>query len=280
MALPLMPKATAVWLVEHTSLTFEQIADFCGLHRLEGPPIADGGAAVGMQGLDPVVTGQIVQAELDCCLADPKARLKLATPSVPRPRARPRGARYTPVSKRQDRPDAIAWLIKNYPELSDGQISRLIGTTKPTITAVREKSHWNASNIKPQNPIGLGLCGEAELEKAVYMARARAGRVHAPKPPRKKQAAAEAAAPEAPAAPEMPAPAGETPAAPKTSAPETPAPAAPETPTVPEAPAPETVPSAAEPLPGEPETEKHAPGPDAPEDEAPSGSRQGGGNAT
>ncbi len=180
MALPLMPKATTVWLVENTVLTFNQIAEFCGMHPLEVQAIADDEVAVGVLGLDPVTNGQLTAQEIERCTADPKQRLKMAKPTLPVPQSKPRGARYTPVSKRQDRPDAIAWLLKNYPELSDAQLSRLIGTTKPTINAVREKTHWNASNIKPQNPIPLGLCSEADLEKSVSLARARAGTVHSP----------------------------------------------------------------------------------------------------
>ena len=178
MALPLMPKATAVWLVEDTVLTFEQIAEFCGMHPLEVQAIADDEVAVGVLGLDPIANGQLTAEEIERCAADADTRLEMAEPTLPLPQSKPKGARYTPVSKRQDRPDAIAWLVKNYPELSDAQISKLIGTTKPTINAVREKTHWNASNIKPQNPIGLGLCGEADLEKAVNLARSRAGTVH------------------------------------------------------------------------------------------------------
>ncbi|WP_415721086.1 DUF1013 domain-containing protein [Photobacterium ganghwense] len=176
---PLMPKATAIWLVENTALSFEQIADFCGIHLLEVQAIADMEVAPGMQGLDPVTNGELSQAEIDRCQADPDARLKALSPSIPQPSAKPKGARYTPVSKRQDRPDAIAWLIKHYPELSDAQISKLIGTTKPTINSVRDKTHWNAANIKPRNPVGLGLCNEPDLEKAVVIGRARAGTVRA-----------------------------------------------------------------------------------------------------
>ena len=149
---PLMPKATAVWLVENTALAFDQIADFCGLHQLEVQAIADGEVATGMQGLDPITAGELTQEEIDRCLVDPKARLKMAKPTIPQPKARAKGARYTPVSKRQDRPDAIAWLLRNHPELADAQISKLIGTTKPTINAIRQRTHWNMTNIKPQNP--------------------------------------------------------------------------------------------------------------------------------
>jgi hypothetical protein len=178
MVLPLMPKATTVWLVENTMLTFDQIAEFCGMHPLEVQAIADDEVAVGVLGLDPVTNGQLTTEEIERCTADPKQHLKTAKSTLPVPESKPRGARYTPVSKRQDRPDAIAWILKNYPELSDAQISRLIGTTKLTINAIREKTHWNAPNIKPQNPIPLGLCGEADLEKSVALARARAGTVH------------------------------------------------------------------------------------------------------
>ncbi len=169
MALPLMPKATAVWLVENTALTFEQVADFCGLHPLEVQAIADGEVAVGIVGLDPVANSQVTRAEIERCEANPDGRLKLTITDIPQSNAKPKGARYTPVSKRQDRPDAIAWIIKHHPELSDAGISKLIGTTKPTIQSVRDKSHWNASNIKPRNPVTLGMCSEADLEKAVAL---------------------------------------------------------------------------------------------------------------
>ncbi len=177
MALPLMPKATAVWLVENTALSFEQIADFCGLHPLEVQAIADGEVATGIVGLDPIANGQISKGELERCEADSDLRLKLNITDYPQPRQKPKGARYTPVSKRQDRPDAIAWLLKHHPELSDAQLSKLIGTTKPTIQSVRDKTHWNATNIKPRNPVTLGLCSELDLEKAVTLARPRAGTV-------------------------------------------------------------------------------------------------------
>jgi len=178
MAHPLMPKATAVWLVENTALTFEQIAAFCGLHQLEVQAIADDEVAVGMQGLDPIAAGELTQDEIDRCAGDADARLVMAKPDIPLPKARTKGARYTPVAKRQDRPDAIAWLLRAYPEMTDAQISKLIGTTKPTINAIRDRSHWNMPNIAPQNPVGLGLCTAADLEKVVAVARARAGIVH------------------------------------------------------------------------------------------------------
>ena len=175
MAQPLMPKATAVWLVDNTALTFDQISNFCGLHTLEVQAIADGEVATGMQGLDPTLNGQLSKEEIIRCEADPAARMGMSKPSVPLPKVRQKGARYTPISKRQDRPDAIAWLLKTHPELSDAQISRLIGTTKPTINAVRNKTHHNTPNLTPQSPVFLGLCSGADLEKMVAVARARAG---------------------------------------------------------------------------------------------------------
>lgn len=181
MAHPLMPKATAVWLVDNTTLTFRQIADFVGLHELEVQAIADGDVAIGMQGSDPVKAGAIAAEEIARCEGDTNAMLQPAKANIPQPKARQKGARYTPVSKRGDRPNAIAWLVKNYPELSDAQISKLIGTTKPTINSVRDRSHWNSANIKAENPVSLGLCSAVDLEKVVAVARARAGTVHAPK---------------------------------------------------------------------------------------------------
>ncbi len=171
MVLPLMPKATAVWLVEHTTLTFDQIAAFCGLHSLEIQAIADGEVATLMQGLDPIANGQLLPTEIARCEADPKARLKLAANAHPAVTSRSKGPRYTPISKRQDKPDAIAWLVKNHPELSDAQISRLVGTTKPTIAAIRDRSHWNSVNIKPRHPVSIGLCNQSDLEQAILHAR-------------------------------------------------------------------------------------------------------------
>ncbi|MGH7123062.1 MAG: DUF1013 domain-containing protein [Stellaceae bacterium] len=170
MATPLMPKATAVWLVENTGLTFEQIAEFCGLHALEVQAIADGEVAAQMQGLDPVANGQITTEEIKRCEQDPSTRLQLSEQAQPVPLVKHKGPRYTPISKRQDKPDAIAWLLKNHPELSDGQISKLVGTTKPTIAAVRDRTHWNSPNIKPRHPVALGLCTLPELDAAVTRA--------------------------------------------------------------------------------------------------------------
>ena len=182
MAQPLMPKATAVWLVDNTTLTFDQIAAFCALHALEVQAIADGEVAPGMHGLDPLANGQLTKEEIARCEADGSAELEMAKPNVPLPKVRQKGARYTPISKRQDRPDAIAWLLRNYPELSDAQISRMIGTTKPTINAVRDKTHHNTTNIKPQSPVYLGLCTPDDLEKMVDIDRARDGTTRAPEP--------------------------------------------------------------------------------------------------
>lgn len=165
-----MPKATAVWLVENTALTFMQIADFCGLHILEVQAIADEEVAVGMQGLDPVANGQITKEEIARCEADPTAKLTLVKSDIPQPSARGKGPRYTPLSKRQDKPDAIAWLLRHYPELTDATIGRLIGTTKPTINAVRDRTHWNSPNLKPRSPVELGLCKHDDLRIALEKA--------------------------------------------------------------------------------------------------------------
>ncbi len=170
---PLMPKATAVWLVDKTGLTFEQIGDFCGLHKLEVQAIADGEVAGGIIGLDPVQNGQLTAEEIKRCEADPRARLKMQKSDLPQPVARTKGPRYTPVSKRADKPDAIAYLLKTFPELLDAQVARLLGTTKDTIAKVRDRSHWNATNIKPRNPVLLGLCKQMDLDAAVKKAQRR-----------------------------------------------------------------------------------------------------------
>lgn len=194
MALPLMPKATAVWLVENTALSFEQIADYTGMHELEIQAIADGEVAVGIVGVNPTTSSQLTAEEIARCEADPDARLKMIKTDIPLPKARSKGARYTPVSKRQDRPDAISWILKHHPELTDAQISRLLGTTKATIASVRDRSHWNAANIKPQNPVTLGLCSEADLEKAVVLAQRRRNNAIKAEERKKRREAREAAA--------------------------------------------------------------------------------------
>lgn len=171
MAQPLMPKATAVWLVENTSLTFEQVAEFCGLHVLEVKGIADGDVAQGIKGMDPVASGQLTRAEIERCQNDADARLQVSESKYKLPPIAPRkGPRYTPVSRRQDRPDAIAWLLRYHPELTDAQISKLVGTTKPTIQSIRDRSHWNSANIKPVDPVTLGLCTQIELDAIVQKA--------------------------------------------------------------------------------------------------------------
>ncbi len=168
---PLMPKATAVWLVENTSLTFDQIADFCGLHVLEVKGIADGDVAQGIKGMDPVASGQLSRAEIERCQANPATRLMTAESKYKVPPVQPRkGPRYTPVSRRQDRPDAIAWLLRNHPELTDAQIAKMVGTTKPTIQSIRDRTHWNSANIKPVDPVTLGLSTQIELDDAVQKA--------------------------------------------------------------------------------------------------------------
>jgi len=174
---PLMPKATAVWLVENTALTFRQIADFCGLHELEVKGIADGDVAQGIKGLDPVTGGQLTREEIERGEKDPDYRLKLLEPKVNiAVQKATKGPRYTPVSKRGDRPDAIAWLLRYHPELPDSQIMKLVGTTKTTIAAIRERTHWNAPNIKPVDPVSLGLCSQIDLDFAVQKAARKAGR--------------------------------------------------------------------------------------------------------
>ena len=174
---PLMPKATAAWLVENTSLSFDQIADFCGLHPLEVKGIADGDVAQGIKGLDPITGGQLTREELEKGEHDKSYRLRLLRSKVELPKVAPRkGPRYTPVSRRQDRPNAILWLLKNHPELKDSQIVRLIGTTKPTIQAIRDKSHWNSTNLQPQDPVTLSLCSQIDLDAEVKKAASRVDR--------------------------------------------------------------------------------------------------------
>ncbi|GAA0570002.1 DUF1013 domain-containing protein [Craurococcus roseus] len=175
MAQPLMPKATAVWLIEKTSLTFEQVADFVGMHPLEVQAIADGEVAQGIIGYDPVLNGQLTREEIARCEADSSARLNITHSALPIPKARSKGARYTPVSKRNDRPDGIAWLLRNHPQLTEQQISKLLGTTKDTIAKVRDRSHWNSANIKPRDPVILGLVTQSDLNAALAAAGDRAG---------------------------------------------------------------------------------------------------------
>ena len=171
---PLMPKATAVWLVDNTGLTFEQIADFCGLHPLEVKGIADEDVAKGIKGQDPVSSGQLTREQIADAEKNPKLRLKMAPPKHKMPPVKQKKApRYTPVSKRQDKPDAVYWIIRNHPEFADADIIKLIGTTKATIQKIRERSHWNAQNIKAVDPVTLGLCSQLELDLAVSRASAK-----------------------------------------------------------------------------------------------------------
>jgi hypothetical protein len=167
---PLMPKATAVWLVENTSLSFEQIAEFCRLHPLEVKAIADGDSAQGIKGLDPINSGQLTREEIEKAEADPDRRLELAETKVTMPERKKKGPRYTPVSRRQDRPNAILWLVRNHPELKDAQIMRLVGTTKSTIAQLRERTHWNINTLVPQDPVTLGLCSQIDLDFEVMRA--------------------------------------------------------------------------------------------------------------
>jgi hypothetical protein len=166
-----MPKATAVWLVENTSLSFEQIAEFCGLHVLEVKGIADGDVAQGIKGMDPISNGQLTREEIKRAEDDPSHHLRLAEAKVPVPEVKSkRGPRYTPVSRRHDRPNAVLWLLRNHPELRDSQIMRLVGTTKPTIQAIRDRTHWNSPNLTQQDPVTLGLCSQTDLDAEVRKA--------------------------------------------------------------------------------------------------------------
>lgn len=166
----LMPKATAVWLVDNTALSFDQIATFCKLHPLEVKAIADGESAQGIKGLDPISTGQLSREEIARAESNPNHKLKLSEPKVRVPESKRKGPRYTPVSKRQDRPNAILWLVRNHPELKDAQISRLVGTTKSTIEQIRERTHWNSTNLTPMDPVTLGLCSQIDLDLEVERA--------------------------------------------------------------------------------------------------------------
>ena len=173
----LMPKATAVWLVDNTALSFDQIAQFCKLHPLEVKAIADGEASTGIKGLDPIGTGQLSREEISRAETDPEHKLKLLESKVHVPESKRKGPRYTPVSKRQDRPNAILWLVRNHPELKDAQVSRLVGTTKSTIEQIRGRTHWNAANLTPMDPVTLGLCTQIDLDLEVERASKNRGAV-------------------------------------------------------------------------------------------------------
>ncbi|MBK1696074.1 DUF1013 domain-containing protein [Rhodovibrio salinarum] len=190
MAQPLMPKATAVWLVENTALTFDQIAQFCGLHPLEVQGIADGEVATGIKGMDPIANAEVTREEIERCQKNPSAKLQPAKSDLPKPVSRTKGPKYTPIAKRQDKPDGIAWILRNHPEVKDAQICRLIGTTKNTIQAIRDRTHWNSPNIRQRDPVLLGLCTQSELNETIETAR----RQQARKPGEKQDATAETGA--------------------------------------------------------------------------------------
>ena len=171
MNLPLMPKATAIWLVENTSLSFKQIANFCGMHELEIKGIADGEVGAGIKGLNPVTNNQLTKEEIERCSSDSDSDLQIIENEISaKTEQSKKKKKYTPLSKRQDRPDAVYWLIRNHPELKDSQVAKLVGSTKSTIDAIRNRTHWNMSNIRPQDPIGLGLCRQIELDEALEKA--------------------------------------------------------------------------------------------------------------
>jgi hypothetical protein len=170
---PLMPKATAVWMVDNTTLTFKQIADFCGIHELEVKGIADGEVAAGIMGVDPITSGQLTKEELDRCSKDPSAHLQIKLSSAYEAvnKGTKKGAKYTPMARRQDKPDAIYWLLKNFPDIKDSTIIKLIGTTKSTVNAIRDRSHWNMSNIRQRDPVLLGICSQVDLDRTIEKAR-------------------------------------------------------------------------------------------------------------
>ena len=171
MSQPLMPKSTAYWLIENTILTFEQIAEFCGLHELEIQALADGEINTGIMGTDPTHSGELTKEEIERCEKSSNAKLKMNKTDLPKPKARAKGPKYTPVAKRAEKPNAILFLVKTYPELSDMQIARLIGSTKNTVESVRNRTHSNMTNLKPTDPIGFGLCSFDDLEKSLKRAR-------------------------------------------------------------------------------------------------------------
>ena len=171
MTLPLMPKATAIWLVENTALTFKQIADFCGMHELEIKGIADGEVGMGIKGLNPISTNQLTKEEIDKAANEPEHSLELNQNEITIQTERdPKQKKYTPLSKRQERPDAISWLLRNHPELKDSQVAKLVGSTKNMVVSIKNKTNWNMSNIRPQDPVGLGLCKQIDLDEALEKA--------------------------------------------------------------------------------------------------------------
>ena len=194
MKLPLMPKATAIWLVDNTSLSFKQIGDFCGMHELEIKGIADGEVGIGIKGLNPVTNGQLTKEEIERCAKDADANIEIIVNEIStRTEQSKKKKKYTPLSKRQDRPDAVYWLIRNHPELKDSQVARLVGSTKSTIDAIRNRTHWNMINVRPQDPIGLGLCKQIELDEALEKSERSLKRAQKKKEKEEKQRIAEAA---------------------------------------------------------------------------------------
>lgn len=177
---PLMPKATAVWLIDNTSLTFDQIAEFCHLHPLEVSGIADGDVASGVRGIDPITQGQLTREEIAKGEENPAHKLKLTQKKIIVPTKSKKSPRYTPLSKRQNRPDAIAWMVRNHPEVTDAQISKLLGTTKNTIQSIRDRSHWNMANLEPLDPVSLGLCSQIDLDAVVSKAAAKQAKLNPP----------------------------------------------------------------------------------------------------
>ena len=176
---PLMPIATAVWLIDNTALTFDQIAEFCGLHPLQVKGVADGDVGASVRGIDPITTHQLTRDEIEKAQEDPEYRMKLSRPKTIVAERTKKGPKYTPISKRQNRPDAIAWMVRNHPEVSDAQIAKLLGTTKTTIMSIRDRTHWNAANLQPQDPVGLGLCTQTDLDAIVRKAAAKRERMAA-----------------------------------------------------------------------------------------------------
>ncbi len=177
MAYPLMPKATAAWLVDNTALTFDQIAEFCGLHPLEVQALADGEVNSGIMGTNPIINGELTAEEIARCEKNTNAKLKMMKTDLPKPRARTKGPRYTPVTKRAEKPNAVAYLLKKYPELADVQVAKLVGSTKPTVDAIRNKTHPSSNTLKPADPVSLGLCTADELDRAVKKAQRRVERL-------------------------------------------------------------------------------------------------------
>lgn len=177
MAYPLMPKATAAWLVDNTALTFDQIAEFCGLHPLEVQALADGEVNTGIMGTNPIINGELTPEEIARCEKNVNAKLKMMKSDLPKPRARSKGPRYTPVTKRSEKPNAVAYLLKKYPELADVQIAKLVGSTKPTVDAIRNRTHPSSAQLKPTDPVSIGLCTADELDRAVKKAQRRVERL-------------------------------------------------------------------------------------------------------